>query len=585
MQLTYMTRYSLAVIAAAGLCMASCSDDAAPVAGGDGAVVLKAQRQGGSTWAAGSRVAVLADGKTYTYTLGADGTMTPEGSPLTWGGSGFGIKAWTPVTDGEVSLTDQTEAAKLAACDFLAAATTVTSRYTYLIFSHQMTRMIWNLRRVDSSYTDEQVRDARICFLGYGAADFSTGSLTVAGNPDSEIRGYETTAAGVRSGEAMMAPADMWGKPLVKVVIGGDEYIYTPDRADAADLASGAGDLVAGQTQTYNLSISRKALTVQVETTDVAWDGDREFGSDDIADAKLTADIAGDVSDKPGYTVTGLSGGYIQDRATGFSITYTEEGLGGLTWTGSCTVTRTETAVEGSATASTQTYTFTDIKTDISVSYLTGVEQGDYLYDNGTWGKEETREGCKTVGRVFHAGRDSRDDSTYPLCKVRGYVVPLQFGNTAELKWFVNQSETKYLEALANIPVIADAAERESYCGGYLLTGLLDTDLAPFSADWEAQIPFWYAFKTIDMASPALSSGWYIPTYAQLKDVCASGMYERFQGTYWSSQVYPGTGNAGVWGIEEGDKTTLWAIRCGADQAVGYGWAIDPAKLLPILTF
>lgn len=87
MQLTYMTRYSLAVIAAAGLCMASCSDDAAPVAGGDGAVVLKAQRQGENTWAAGSRVAVLADGKTYTYTLGADGTMTPEGSPLAWGGA------------------------------------------------------------------------------------------------------------------------------------------------------------------------------------------------------------------------------------------------------------------------------------------------------------------------------------------------------------------------------------------------------------------------------------------------------------------------------------------------------------------
>lgn len=214
-----------------------------------------------------------------------------------------------------------------------------------------------------------------------------------------------------------------------------------------------------------------------------------------------------------------------------------------------------------------------------------GVDEGDYLYDNGAWGKGENREGCVTIGRVFHAGRDNRDDSSYSLCKVRGYVVPLAFGNTTELQWFADQASPQYLKALADIPVSADPAVRESYYGGYKLTGLLNSALAPFSSDWADQVPFWNAYKHVDMSAPALSSGWYVPTYAQLKDVCASGMYDRFSGIYWSSQVYAGTGNAAVGGVEEGDKTTLWAIRCDANQAVGYGWAIDRAKLLTILTF
>lgn len=567
--------------------LVSCSDD--PATADDDALVLKAQlmqssgQPGNSRWTEGGKVAVLAGGTSYTYTLSADGTMTPSGNALAWSGSAFDVKAWTPVVDQAVSITDQTTAANLSACDFLLAETKATSRYLYLIFKHQMTRMTWDLRHVDSSYTEEQIRDAKVSFLGYGLVNFRNGELSVTGNPDSQISTFESVAGNTRTGEAIMAPADMWGKPLVRILIGGDEYIYTPDRSNASDLASAAGDLVAGKWQKYHLSITRKTLSVQMESSDVEWGADHEFGDTDITDAKLVAEIASDVTDKPGYTVSGLDNGYILDRTAGFSISYTENAFGGLTWSGNCKVSRSETLVSGNAT--TQTYTFTDIKSDIEVSYLSGVEEGDYLYDNGAWGKDENREGCKTVGRVFHVGLDSRDNSSYDLCKIRGYVVPLSFGNTTEMQWFANQAETKYINALADIPVSSDPAVRESYYGGYLLTGLLDAALSPFSGEWEQQIPFWYAFKNIDMAAPAISSGWYIPTYAQLKDVCASKMYDKFSGVYWSSQVYPGTGNAAVGGVEEGDKNTLWAIRCGADQAVGYGWAIDRAKLLTILTF
>ena len=571
-----------------GLGLASCSnEETAPTSAEGDTVVLKAQlgQQTTTRWADGSKVALLAGGNTYTYTLAADGSMTPVSNSLVWGGAGFAIKAWTPVFDGAYTITDQTTADRMEACDMLAADANATSRYVYLIFNHKMTRMSWTLGHVDNSYTDQQIRDARVYFLGYGAVRFADGEVTPTGNPDSQISSCESVSGSVRQGEAIMAPADMWGRPLIRILIGGDEYTYTPDRADADDVASTAGDLVAGNWQKYEISITRKTLSVSMQSSAVEWGSTHQFGNDDITDAKLVAEISANVTDKPGYTVSGLDNGYIMDRTTGFSIRYIENGFGGLTWTGNCTVSRTETLESGSTTATIHTYTFTDVKSDITVSYLAGVDEGDYLYDNGAWGKDENRDGCKTIGRVFHVGLDSRDNSSYPLCKIRGYVVPLLFANTSEMQWFANQADMTYIQALADIPVSADATVRESYYGGYLLTGLLDTALAPFAADWADQIPFWYAYKNIGMSAPSITSGWYIPTYAQLKDVCVSGMYDRFSGVYWSSQVYPGTGNAAVGGVEEGDKTTLWAIRCGADQTVGYGWAIDRAKLLTVLTF
>lgn len=572
--------YSLALLSTVALGLASCGNELDSDSASGEAVVFKAQLRNLDN---GSKVTVAANGTNYTYAIAEDGTMTPEGAAISWGGNDFDIKAWTPNTSGSIALTDQTSAEKMAACDLLAAESKVTSRYAYLIFDHKMTRMNWILEQVDDSYTAEQVAAAKVSFLGYGATGFAAGTVTPEGNPDREIAALESVEDNLRQGVAIMAPADMWGKPLIKVTVGGDEYIYSPNRANSEDVASAAGDLVAGNSQKYYISITRKTLTVHVETAAVEWGATQDFGTGDITDAKLKAEVAADVASKPGYTVTGLADGYILNRETGFSISYTESAEGGLTWTGNCKVTRTETAAGGSN--STQTYTFSDIKSDITVSYLTGVDEGDYVYDNGCWGKEEVREGCKTIGRVFHVGRSASDDSSYSLCKVRGYVVPLRFGDNNEMQWFANQADATYINALANIPVSADVTVRESYYGGYKLTGLLNTALEPFSADWAEQVPFWYAFKNINMQAPALSSGWYIPTYAQLKDVCASKMYDNFTGTYWSSQVYPGTGNAAVGGVEEGEKTTLWAIRCGADQAVGYGWAIDRSKLLPILTF
>lgn len=587
MDLRHINKYGMVLAASLGLWLTSCSDSDTLDQGSNtirfAAKVQGSTEDGGSQPAIGQKVSVLANGKTYAYTLLADGSMTAQGQALTWDGEDFDVKAWTPATDRAIDLTDQTSAEKLSACDLLAADARATSHYVFLGFKHQMVRMLWDFASIDASYTQEQIDAARVFFIGYGSANFNRGVVTTEGSADKRISTCETQT-GKRQGEAIMAPADMWNKALIKIEIGGDEYTFTPDKANAADLATAAGDLVAGRSQRYHITIARKTLSVRMEASEAEWNDNREFGTDDIADAKLTADIDAEVTGLPGYTVSGIDNRYILDRTAGFTITYTENALGGLTWTGNCRVTRTEIPVEGNRTSTTHTYTFTDIKGDITVSYLAGVEEGDYLYDNGTWGKEETREGCKAIGRVFHAGLSDKDDSSYGLGKVRGYAAPLLWGNTTEYKWFTNQADERYLQALADIPVSADADTRASYYGGHRLTALLDAALEPFSADWQEQIPLWHAFKSNSLPAPASTSGWYIPTIAQLKDLFATGLFN-YTGTYLSSQVYAGTGNAGVFGIEDGDKTTLWAIRCADNRTETYGWAIDAAKLLPVITF
>lgn len=572
MDLRHINKYCVALTAALGLGLASCSESDMPEQN-DNTIKFAAKVQGKPMQANGKRmdVAVQANGKTYSYTLASDGSMTTQGEGLAWNGTDFDIKAWTPATDQSIDLTDQTTEDKLDACDLLAANGRAASHFVSLNFKHQMTRVKWNLVSVDESYTEEEVNAVRVHFYGYGSTKFTGGVVAPEGEANQLIAASESFSPN-HQGVAMLVPADMCEKPLIKIEIGEDTYVYTPSKANDADMETAAGDLMTGHSKTYSIFIARHLMTVTTETTDVEWDNTHEFGEGDIADARLKADIDAQVSALPNYTVSGTDGQFVADRAAGFTITYTENAMGGLTWSGTCKVTRSENA-------NTHTYTFTDVKSDVKVSYLAGVEVGDYVYDNGAWGKDADREGCKTVGRVFRVGLSDSDDSSYGLDKVRGYVAPVTVGG-AEYKWFVNLAAADYLQALASIPVIADKEAREAYYGGCKLTGLLDAALDPFSAKWAEEVPFWNAFKGINLTAPAQSSGWYVPTIGQLKDILASGQFD-YNGFFLSSQVYAGHGNLG---LEEGTKDVLWAIRTNGTD-VTYGWAIDGAKLLPVLTF
>ena len=72
-----------------------------------------------------------------------------------------------------------------------------------------------------------------------------------------------------------------------------------------------------------------------------------------------------------------------------------------------------------------------------------------------------------------------------------------------------------------------------------------------------------------------------------MKDIHNTGCIESLIDLYWSSQLYAGTGDTGPsHGIQDGDKTTIWAMRYFVGgKEIQYGWSGDPAKLLIVLTF
>lgn len=581
---SYKDLFWIVIAAAACAVTTACTETSVGNAGDYGEMTFSARVTAMPTkvtenrWDGGERIGVSSSDEVKAYTVDAGGAMTAEDGGFYWEGRSFGLSAWYPLTDEDIDLTDQSTEDKFFGCDLLASTAVASSKRVHFTFGHKMTRMWWELQQTEG-YSGQEVDEAVVTFLGYGAVSYENGELLPVGQPDSEISTWNVRSEYYRDGQAMMVPCEMWGKPLIRIEIGGDTYVYTPSLSNENDVAKKTGILVPGSWQRYYLAVNRKTLTVEVDMASegIGWD-DGSIG--EVADAKLAADIPSEVSGLSGYSVEGLENGLISDKDAGFSISYTENGTGGLTWNGSCRVERTETG-------GTHTYTFSDVRTNITVSYLPAVQEGWYLYDNGTWGPDAEKDGCMVAGRIFAVGKNDADNSVYPIEKVRGYVVCTSYLDAAQRAWVVNHGEPDYLSALADIPISSDETERESDWSGYLRTSGIDEALTGLSDTWKTTAPFWYAFKNAGVAAPDNTSGWYIPTVAQLRDIHESGYADGMIDSYWSSQVYAGTADTGEsHGIQDGDKTTIWAMRYYVGgQEIQYGWSGDPAKLLLVLTF
>lgn len=193
-----------------------------------------------------------------TYNISTTGAMSTNEEPYEWEGTAVDVKAWTPLTDQPINLTDQTTEEKFYNCDLLACQTKAESANVQLAFNHQMTRM-WYMIQNYGEYTPEEAQSAKVYFIGYGSATYTNGTITPQGNPDQLI---STCPAGDLTGEALMVPCEMWEKPLIKVEIGGDTHIYTPSQGVESDVARATGVLAAGVKQMYYLQITKKELSV-----------------------------------------------------------------------------------------------------------------------------------------------------------------------------------------------------------------------------------------------------------------------------------------------------------------------------------
>lgn len=563
------------------LALAACSqeaDEALP-AGGQ-AISFSAQvgeasattRMQNNTWEGQEQVGVQIGDVTKTYTVNDNsGKMTTaDADPFMWkeGNGKLEVKAWYPMATEAISFTNQADDENYWKCDLLTGKGTAESENVTLKFTHAVTKVNYVVQDWGGYSVDEQ-NAAQIYFMGYGSATYTGGQLVAQGKPDQQITPKKTNAS---EGSAMMVPCNnMWDEPLIKIVVGGDTYIYTPTRADEDDTHKGHGELVAHAVQTYYLTIKKKQLTVTMtqDQGTAAWENDRTFGDGDVTTAQFKVNIPEAIKVLSGYEAKNVDdNGFIDDAASGFTISYTEDGIGGLNCTGTCDITRT-------TNGTTHTYTFKNIAGDLTLSYAEEyVVVGDYYYSDGSWGSEATKEGITTLGRVFKIGAGAGDvASNYTdkgMTKIRGYVACTMPNDVKDVTYaWMTDSQGTYANLLADL---SDQGQNTTDYVGYVMTQSLRTVLGSHTA-LEADFPLWHAFINLSItAAPEVSSGWYIPSLAQLKDLQASQVCGELSGVYCSSNIYFSTE----------PEPRGWAYYLNKN---GAGWASDPGKLIVVLTF
>lgn len=532
------------------LCSVSCTrSDWQEIYGDGNEVHLFAQigtpvtKMTGNVWEGGEKIGVSSADEMYVYSIvDASGRMEAVDGYFRWRGEEYDLTAWYPYTGHTIDLTDQSTAEQHYLCDLLYGKATVkgggSAGATSLNFSHQMTN-VWCMLQTYTGYTDAEANQAKVYFYGYGSVSNSEGELIAEGQPDAVITPYRLDN---RTVQAMTVPCEMWGKPMIRLEIGGDIYVYTPTEENDTD-NRGTGVLKPNTRQQYYLQIERKQLSVTMES--VAWGGSETVGEEEVEDSQFKVNIPAEVSGLEGYTLEGVDGnGFITDAAAGFSITYKENvSSGGIYYEGSCDGNRTADAGKG-----TVTFSFTGIRSDITLSRtLEYMEVGYYFYNDGTYGPDY--DAGKAVGVIFSIGKHSTDDvSLYDgkINEIHGYVVALMDETPADgaggFQWKNGNADMTKVQGDPEFGVLSGWTT--DYIG-YANTQYLITKTA--AASDETTVPAASAADAKNLpAAIAATSGWYLPSRTQLLDlaVLAGETFEGFtvlNGTYWTSS-FDGSG-------------------------------------------
>lgn len=539
----------------------------------------QASRRGDNSWTGGELIGMQVGEsvKTYRISDAASGAMVTDDEPYTWTSGEYQLHAWSPYTDKSISLTNQSDAEKMFACDLLECNTTVNAKSVQLTFKHKMTRVWYELQQFPG-YTDEEANNAVISYYGHSSIKYTEGIIDKEGEPNSEILPRKIDD---RHGEAILVPGEMWNKPFIKVVIGGDTYVYTPKHTVATDEERQTGVLKEGYNQRYYLKVSKKGIEVSMESSSVGWNNETVDG---VTDGKYKAEIPSNLNNPQ---ITGVENGIITGADNSFSISYTENGNGGLLYEGNCDVQRT---TDGTS----HTYTFSKIASDIKVSYTSEyLKVGKYYYSNGTFGDEAVKEGCETVGLVYKLGASVNDYDTdkisnysgSELKSITGYVVSLT-SSTNKFSWAQGDNlETEF----ASFENSDDEEKSEgTMYKGYIYTKAIETALINAAE----KSPFWTAFKNLikTLPTPEGTSGWYIPSVAQLQDIANSEIATtiNFTDSYYSSNIYHVNVTEGMdnpHGANANDHSYVLRYNVG-DKSISADYPSDAnGKLIVILTF
>ena len=245
---------------------------------------MKTRSAGKDAWTGDEEIGVRigTDGATGCYKLNADGTVKEVVTPVYWQNTASAtITAWYPYkAQTDVNISNQKDG--FADFDFL-TATEEGADYkssVTLHFKHQMAKVSYTLQ--GEGVTNEELKTTAVTLFGDATATFENGVLAPADQPDGEI--VSCYDGKTLTGAALLVPQDMTGKPLIKVSINGNNFIYTPTTETA-------GNLQAGYHTTYNITVKANGIYV-TEATGSEWTNGSS--SEDVASktilVKYTAD-------------------------------------------------------------------------------------------------------------------------------------------------------------------------------------------------------------------------------------------------------------------------------------------------------
>ena len=229
---------------------------------------VQSRSTGKDAWTGGEEIGVILESQTGKYYItDASGNVEAidESNTLYWPHTAKAeVKAWYPFdTPTLLDISDQS--AGYAAFDILSAQTRGSfNQPVYLNFGHSMSKIAYTLAAADG-ITEIELNSATVTLLGDAEARIEAGIVAPADQTDGEIKPFHDATA--KQGEALVVPQNMKGKPLFKVSIGNNTFVYTPETDEEGNfLIDGLAfhDSTSFLVQALNAK-GRRGVTVRVD--------------------------------------------------------------------------------------------------------------------------------------------------------------------------------------------------------------------------------------------------------------------------------------------------------------------------------
>ena len=522
-------------------------------------------RAGGKdTWLQGDEVGVQLGTKQAVYKITSSGTaLEPKDAENTlyWENSDKAlVKAWYPAEKKENwDISDQSSGYTSFDClyaekemDFMSTGEEATLHFTHLMSKVECT--------VNS---DASLTVLKVTFFGASKLNFEAGVLTASSGlveitPESDNGKYT----------AILYPRQMQNQYFIVVYCDGSTFVYKPT-------SETDGNLQAGKLHKYEIKVVKGEVNVSASGV-ASWTEDQS--SQDAVQKQsyrviLPESLPESLHD--GYVITDLSndnpitvqGNSFSVSSAGFSITYTETDLskGFSILKGIGEVKRTYNNEDSNIE---YTFSFTNLKRDLTLSYGEYIQVGDYYFSDNTCSVLPTKDGATCIGIVFHVGTGAGDSkgnyagTSLAFNGIRGYAVALK--DAGSFSWATEEGKSTQTDSNEN--------SWNGYSNNQIVKG--------------AGVEKFPAFKACAEFAPAAlnSSGWYLPSIAQLGEIENNIDILQPMFTAVEGECLETDGRVWYWSSTQKDSENEKAVILFGE---GYSvWSkTDGAYVRPILTF